>query len=46
MEWGEKLPDYYRITAFIARLHDVGEGCRRIELVEPDADGVTRRGDA
>jgi tRNA threonylcarbamoyladenosine biosynthesis protein TsaE len=46
VEWGEKLPDYYRMTAFIARFHDVGEGCRRIELIEPEVEGFPRRGDA
>jgi tRNA threonylcarbamoyladenosine biosynthesis protein TsaE len=46
VEWGEKLPDYYRLSAFIARFHDVGEGCRRIELVEPQAEGTPRHGDA
>ena len=46
VEWGEKLTAYYRANAVTVRFHDVGEGCRRIELVDPRPDGAPRLGDA
>jgi tRNA threonylcarbamoyladenosine biosynthesis protein TsaE len=46
IEWGEKLTPYYRASAITVRLHDVGEGSRRIELDRPAADGEQRQGDA
>ena len=35
IEWGERLPAFYRQDALSIRFHDVGEGSRRIELL-PD----------
>jgi tRNA threonylcarbamoyladenosine biosynthesis protein TsaE len=32
VEWGERLPPFYRKDAIAVRLHDVGEGSRRIEI--------------
>jgi tRNA threonylcarbamoyladenosine biosynthesis protein TsaE len=46
VEWGDKLTAYYRSNAVVVRLHDVGEGCRRIELTEPQPAGENRLGDA
>jgi len=46
VEWGEKLPAYYAARAIVVRFHDVGEGCRRIELVRPDGTQPDRLGDA
>jgi tRNA threonylcarbamoyladenosine biosynthesis protein TsaE len=46
VEWGEKLTPYYRSDAISVRLHDVGEGSRRIELGQPVAGGSQRLGDA
>ena len=46
VEWGEKLPPYYSAKAIVVRLHDVGEGCRRIELIEQIGGEQPRRGDA
>lgn len=46
VEWGEKLPPYYAARAIVVRFHEVGEGCRRIELVRPDETGPLRLGDA
>jgi tRNA threonylcarbamoyladenosine biosynthesis protein TsaE len=37
VEWGEKLPPFYKQEALRVRFHDVGEGSRRIEvLASPD----------
>ena len=33
VEWGERLPDRYKVDAVVIRLHDVGEGSRRIEVL-------------
>jgi tRNA threonylcarbamoyladenosine biosynthesis protein TsaE len=46
VEWGEKLPPYYSARAIVVRFHDVGEGCRRIELAWPQDGRTTRLGDA
>lgn len=46
VEWGEKLPAYYHANAITVRLHDVGEGSRRIELDQPAESERQRRGDA
>ena len=46
VEWGERLPPFYCRDAIRVRLHDVGEGARRIELVLPERRPVARRGDA
>jgi tRNA threonylcarbamoyladenosine biosynthesis protein TsaE len=47
VEWGEKLPPFLRRTATTVRLHDVGEGSRRIEIgSEGRASGTRPRGDA
>ena len=40
VEWGERLPGYLRRGAVRIRLHDVGEGSRRIEVI-PDDQVVT-----
>jgi len=45
VEWGEKLPPFYRRTAVVVRFHDVGEDSRRIEVLPRSAPG-RRRGDA
>ena len=45
VEWGEKLPLWYRRYALTVRFHDLGEGSRRIELDRRDRPGK-RRGDA
>jgi tRNA threonylcarbamoyladenosine biosynthesis protein TsaE len=46
VEWGERLPAYYRASAITVRLHDVGEGSRRIELDQPTEKSRKRHGDA
>jgi len=46
VEWGEKLPPYYSARAIVVRFHDVGEGCRRIELAWPQDGHATRLADA
>jgi len=33
VEWGERLPPFWRRGAVTVLFHDVGEGCRRIELI-------------
>lgn len=43
VEWGERLPAYLRRGATRIRLHDVGEGSRRIEIL-PDDEVVTDPG--
>lgn len=45
VEWGEKLPLWYRRDALTVRFHDLGEGSRQIELDERDVP-KKRRGDA
>ena len=45
VEWGEKLPPWYRREALTVRFHDLGEGSRKIELDRRDRPTV-RRGDA
>ena len=45
VEWGDRLPPRYRKEAMIVRLHDLGEGTRKIEIESNAGDGV-RRGDA
>lgn len=46
VEWGERLPPRYRREALAVRIHDLGEGSRRIEIV-PRLDAPRpRRGDA
>ena len=45
VEWGEKLPLWYRRDALTVRFHDLGEGSRRIE-VDRRATPAKRRGDA
>ena len=46
VEWGEKLPPYYSARAIVVRFHDVGEGCRRIEVAWPQDEGAARLADA
>jgi tRNA threonylcarbamoyladenosine biosynthesis protein TsaE len=45
VEWGEKLPPWYRRDAVAVRFLDLGEGSRRIEIDRGDAL-AERRGDA
>ena len=45
VEWGDKLPPWYRRDAVVVHLHDLGEGSRRIELESHKKKSV-RRGDA
>ncbi len=45
VEWGEKLPLWYRRDALTVRFHDLGEGSRQIEL-DPKTAPAKRRGDA
>ncbi len=33
VEWGERLPPVYRRDALTVRIHDAGEGARRLELL-------------
>ena len=37
VEWGERLPPYLRRGAIRIRLHDVGEGSRRIEIMPQES---------
>lgn len=46
VEWGERLPPYLRRDAIVVRLHDVGEGSRRIEIATQPKAGGRPRGDA
>ena len=46
IEWGERLPPYYRREAIVIRLHDLGEGALRIELAPRPKRAKARRGDA
>ena len=46
VEWGEKLPSYFRRDALVIRFHDVGEGSRRIELLPDPRAPRKRRNDA
>jgi len=46
VEWGERLPPYLKRDAVTVRLHDVGEGSRRIEIATPAKPGLRPRGDA
>ena len=46
VEWGERLPPYLRRDAIVVRLHDVGEGSRRIEITTQPKAGARPRGDA
>jgi tRNA threonylcarbamoyladenosine biosynthesis protein TsaE len=46
VEWGDRLPSYYTADAIRVRLHDVSEGCRRIEISQPARPTPARRGDA
>jgi tRNA threonylcarbamoyladenosine biosynthesis protein TsaE len=46
IEWGEKLTPYHQASAIRVRLHDVGEGSRRIELDHCTEEGLQRIGDA
>jgi len=45
VEWGEKLPLWYRRDALTVRFHDLGEDSRQIEL-DQRAIPAKRRGDA
>ena len=45
VEWGEKLPPWYKRDALTVRFLDLGEGSRRIEIDRSDAP-AERRGDA
>ena len=46
VEWGDKLPPWYRRDALTVRFHDLGEGSRRIELDRSRRALTGRRGDA
>jgi len=46
VEWGEKLPPFLKRGATTIRLHDVGEGSRRIEIVAEPKTPPRPRGDA
>ena len=46
IEWGDKLPPWFRRGALTIRFHDLGEGSRRIELDESNRFPPERRGDA
>ncbi|MCP3981987.1 MAG: tRNA (adenosine(37)-N6)-threonylcarbamoyltransferase complex ATPase subunit type 1 TsaE [bacterium] len=46
VEWGERLPLRYKRDAIQVKLHDLGEGTRRIELRMPAPKNPKRRGDA
>lgn len=46
VEWGERLPPYYRRDAVRVRLYDMGEGCRRIEIDPAPTGSPKRVGDA
>lgn len=46
VEWGERLPPYLRRGALRVRLHDLGEGSRRIEIIADGKSSARPRGDA
>jgi len=46
VEWGERLPPYYRRDAVSVRLYEMGEGCRRIEIDPAPTAPPKRVGDA
>ncbi len=45
VEWGERLPPFYRRNAFTVHFHDIGEDSRRIELI-PNPKPRKHGGDA
>jgi tRNA threonylcarbamoyladenosine biosynthesis protein TsaE len=46
VEWGDKLPPFLKRGAIAVRLHDVGEGSRRIEIQMEPKSVPRPRGDA
>lgn len=46
VEWAEKLPPYLRRGALVVRIHDLGEGSRRIDLARRPRRAPRPRGDA
>ena len=46
VEWGDRLPPFLRRDAITVRFHDVGEGCRQIELRGGAEPARQRGGDA
>jgi len=46
VEWGDRLPPFWRKSAITVRFHDMGEGCRQIELEGGGETTATRGGDA
>ena len=46
VEWGERIPPFWRREAITVRFHDVGEGCRQIELRGKSEAAPKRKGDA
>ena len=46
VEWGEKLPPYYRRECTIVRFYDRGEGSRQIEIERQTSNPSKRSGDA
>ena len=46
VEWGERLPPFYRRECTVVRFYDRGEGARQIEISRRTAKPAQRRGDA
>lgn len=46
VEWGERLPPFYRRECTVVRFYDRGEGARQIEIVRRTTRPPRRRGDA
>ncbi len=46
VEWGDKLPPYYRRECTIVRFYDRGEGSRQIEIERQTANPDRRSSDA
>ncbi len=46
VEWGERFPPCLKRGATTIRLHDVGGGSRRIEILAEPSDEQRPRGDA
>jgi tRNA threonylcarbamoyladenosine biosynthesis protein TsaE len=46
VEWGERLPPFYRRGAISVRFLDIGEGSRRIEVRSPREEPSSDEGDA
>ena len=46
VEWGDKLPPYFRRECTIVRFYDRGEGSRQIEIERQTSNPIHRSGDA